>query len=215
MFRHQTRKVKILFAFADAFFAILAFALAYYIREYARLPGVLHSHPVFFLTPGVTSLILAFCILTWAGTGYWLDVYGKLGSARIPMILADAARQVGLCGLGLVVLVYSARTDTSRFLLGVFVATSWLFLVVFRIAARSFVDSVSRKLGAERNVFIVGLSDTALAHARSLESYHGHGVRVVGFASPPGIDSPPASVQLERSYRVHPLDDLRGCWPAT
>ncbi len=210
MFRHQTRKVKILFAFADAFFAALAFTLAYNIREYAHLPDILHSHPVFFLTPGVLSLILAFCILTWAGTGYWLDVYAKLGSARIPMILADAARQVGLCGLGLVVLVYSARTDTSRFLLGSFVAMSWLFLVVFRIAARGFVDSVSRKLGAERNVFIVGLGDTALTHARSLEGYHGHGVRVLGFAAPPGVPATPQSITLERSYRVHPLDDLRG-----
>ncbi len=210
MFRSQGRKLKILFAFADALFAALAFILAYNIRESAHLPDVLHSHPVFFLTPGVYSLILAFCVLAWAGTGYWLDVYGKLGSARIPVILADAVRQVGLCGLGLVVLVYSARTDTSRFLLGAFVALSWVFLVTFRVTARNFISRVGQWLGAERNVFIVGLSETALAHARSLESYHGHGVRVLGFAAPPGTDLAPAWIELERRYRVHPLDDLRG-----
>jgi len=204
MFRSQTRKLKILFGFADAVLTFAAFTLAYNVREYA------HLERVFFLTPDVYTLLLGFCLIVSAGTGYWLDVYGKPGSVRIRVILADSSRQVGISGIALIVLVYGARTDTSRFFLGLFIATSWFFLVAFRIAARNFVDSVSRKLGAERNVFIVGLSETALAHARSLESYHGHGVRVLGFAAPPGTDLAPAWIELERRYRVHPLDDLRG-----
>src|SRR5215469_2173694 len=169
MFRSQTRKLKTLFGFADAVLTFAAFTLAYNVREYA------HLERVFFLTPDIRILLAGFCIVVWAGTGYWLDVYGKPEFVRIRVILADTFRQVGISGLALVVLVYGARTDTSRFFLGLFIATSWVFLVIFRIAARSFVDSVSRKIGAERNVFIVGLTDTALAHARSLESYHGHG----------------------------------------
>ena len=202
MFRSQTRKLKILFGVADAVLTFAAFTLAYDIREY------LHLRHDFFLKPDVHALLLVFSILTWAATGYRLDVYGKLDSVRIPVILADSLRQAAICGLAMIVLVYVARTDTSRFFLGLFVATNWVFLVVFRIAARRFVDSVSRRLGAERNVFIVGLGDNALAHAQSLEGYHGHGVRVLGFAAPPGAGPAAAAVELERRYPVHALDDL-------
>ena len=204
MFRHQTRKLKILFAFPDALLTLAAFTLAYNVREIAHLR---HN---FFLKPDVYTLLLVFCLVTWAAVGYRLDVYGKLEAARIRVILSDSLRQASICGLALIVLVYAARTDTSRFFLGLFTLTNWIFLLVFRIAARSFISNVSRKLGAERNVFIVGLGDAALAHGRSLESYHGHGVRILGFVAPPGAASTPDSVTLDRTYRVFPLDELRG-----
>jgi exopolysaccharide biosynthesis polyprenyl glycosylphosphotransferase len=203
MFRSQTRKLKILFGLADAVLVFAAFTLAYDVREYARLR---HN---FFLKPDVYALLLVFSILMWAATGYRLDVYGKLDSVRTRVVLADSLRQAAICGLAMIVLVYVARTDTSRFFLGLFIATSWVFLLLFRIAARPFVDSLSRKIGAARNVFIVGLGEAALAHARRLEGYHGHGVRVLGFAAPPGVASQPDCIRLEHSYPVHPLDDLR------
>lgn len=206
MFRHQTRKLKILFAFADALFTLAAFALAYNIREFPRFA---HFRHVFYLKPDVYALLLVFCLAAWAAVGYRLDVYGKLEAARIRVILADSLRQAFICGLGLIVLVYAARTDTSRFFIALFTLMDWVFLVVFRIAARNFVSHVSRQLGAERNIFIVGLGEAALAHARSLESYHGHGARILGFVAPPGAGSPPDSVTLERTYRVFPLDELR------
>ncbi len=203
MFRSQTRKLKILFAFVDALFTLAAFALAYNLRSYAHLR---HN---FFLKPDVSTLLLVFATLTWAAVGYRLDVYGKLESVRIRVIFADSLRQAAICGLALIVLVYGARTDTSRFFLGLFVGLNWFLLLVFRIAARNFVTHVSRKMGAERNIFIVGLGEAALAHGRSLESYHGHGARIIGFVSPPGSASAPASIELERRYRVFPVEELR------
>ena len=203
MFRSQTRKLKILFGFADILLTAAAFTLAYNVREYAHLPRT------FFLTSQVHTLLLGFCLITWAGVGYWLDVYGKLESVRIRVILADSFRQSGVSGLALVVLIYTARLDTSRLFLGLFIGSSWLFLISFRVAARNFVSWVSRELGAERNIFIVGLGDAAIALARSLEQFHGHGVRILGFVAPPGDLSPHSAVELERTYRVFPLDELR------
>jgi exopolysaccharide biosynthesis polyprenyl glycosylphosphotransferase len=203
MFRSRTRKLKILFGFGDAILTAAAFTVAYGVREYLPLKRV------FFLTPDVHTLLLGFCLLAWVGFGYWLDVYGKLESVRLRVILGDSIRQVGLGSVALVLLVYTARLDTSRSFLGLFVAASWLFLICFRVAARSCFSWVSRELGAERNVFIVGLGNGAMALARSLEEFHGHGVRILGFIAPPGEHSPPATVQLERTYRVFPLEDLR------
>lgn len=207
MFRHQTRKLKILFAFADALLTLTAFALAYNIREF---PHFAHFRHVFYLKPDVYTLLLVFCLVTWAAVGYRLDIYGKLEAARIRVVLADSLRQAAICGLALIVLVYAARTDTSRFFLGLFVAMNCAFLIVFRTAARNFVSYVSRKLGAERNIFIVGLGEPALAHARSLETWEGHGARILGFVAPPGAESPPDSIELQRTYPVFPLEELRG-----
>lgn len=203
MFRSQTRKLKILFGFVDGILTALAFALAYNVRQYS--PFKLQ----FFLTPDVYTLLLCFCLLTWVGFGYWLDVYGKLESVRGPVVLADSFRQVGFSGLALVVLVYAAKLDISRAFLGLFIVASWFFILAFRIAGRNLVSWASREMGAERNVFIVGLGEAALDLARGLEHYHGHGIRILGFVAPPGPEPPPGPVELERTYRVIALDDLR------
>jgi hypothetical protein len=100
VFRSQTRKLKILFGFADAVLTAVAFTFAYDVREYLPL-----THQ-FFLTPDVHTLLLGFCLLTWVGFGFRFNVYGKLEFVRIRVILADSIRQVGSGALALVVLIY-------------------------------------------------------------------------------------------------------------
>lgn len=202
MFRSQKRKLKIVFGFADAILTAAAFTLAYNVREYSPL-----THQ-FFLTPDVRTLLLGFCLLTWVGTGYWLDVYGKLEAGRLGVILADSFRQVGSSALALLVLVVAAKLDISRVFLGLFIVTSWFLLVWFRIATRNLVTRVSHRLGAERNIFIVGLGERAIALARSLEEHHGHGARILGFLAPPG-EPYAATVRAAHAYKVYALEDLR------
>ncbi len=203
MFQSRRRKLKILFGFADAILTAAAFLLAYRVREF--LP---FDHR-FFLTRGVMTPLLGFCVATWVVFGYWLDVYGKLESVRIRVILGDSFRQVGWSGLTLVVLVFATKLDISRFFLSLFIGTSWLCLIWFRIASRNLVSFISRKLGVERNIFIVCVGASAEKLARGLEEYHGHGVRILGFIAPPEELSPPATIRLERTYPVFPLDELR------
>lgn len=203
MFQSRRRKLKILFGFADAFLTVCAFLLAYRVREY--LPFYFE----FYLLPNVFIPLLSFCVVVWVAVGYWLDVYGKLESVRIRVILDDSTRQVGLCGLAMIVVVFEARLDLSRFFLGLFMVTSWLFLVVFRIASRNLVSFIGHKLGVERNIFVVGVGLAAEKLARGLEEYHGHGVRILGFIAPPEELSPPESIRLQRTYSVYPLEELR------
>ncbi len=203
MFRSQRRKLKILFGFADSLLTAAAFGLAYRVREYLPL-----EHQ-FFLTPDVIAPLLAFCIVIWFSAGYWLDVYGKLESVRVRAILRDSFRQAGWGGLALIVLVFGVKLDISRFFLTLFIFTSWFCLTAFRIASRNLVSSISRAMHVERNIFIVGVGAEAEALGRSLEEYHGHGVRILGFIATPEEPPGPDTMRLERNYSVFPLKDLR------
>lgn len=203
MFRSQTRKLKVVFGLADALLTALAFTLAYNVREYLPLKNR------FFLVPDERTLLLGFCLLTWVAFGYRMNVYGKLESVRLRVIFFDSVRQVGASALALVVLVYAAKLNISRPFLGLFIVTSWIFLFWFRIAARNLVAIVSREMGAERNVFIVGVGPAARALAQSLEEFHGHGVRILGFIAPSGEERSLTAITIQRPYRVFPLSDLR------
>ena len=203
MFRSQRRRLKVLFGFADALLTAIAFGLAYRVREF------LPFDREFYLTRNVGPPLLAFAILTWVFLGYWLDVYGKLESIRIRAILRDSVRQAGWGGLALVVLVYGLKLDISRFFLGLFIIASWVCLTWFRIASRNWVAAISRRLHVERNILIVGVGPAAEALGQSLEEYHGHGVRILGFIATPEEGPAPPAIRLERSYRVYPLGDLQ------
>ena len=105
--------------------------------------------------------------------------------------------------------VFGVKLDISRFFLTLFIFTSWFCLTAFRIASRNLVSSISRTLHVERNIFIVGVGAEAEALGRSLEEYHGHGVRILGFIATPEEPSAPDMIRLERNYTVFPLKDLR------
>ncbi|MEP6716580.1 MAG: sugar transferase, partial [Terriglobia bacterium] len=165
----------------------------------------LHLSNQFYLRPEVKGVLFVFSILTWVGMGYWLNVYGKLDAARIGVILRDSFRQVGYGALALFALiVFGLRLEypLSRPFLGIFIVSSWLFLVAFRIAVRNMIPLVSREFGAERHIVIVGLGERAMRLKRSLEEYREQGVRILGFLAPRGQTA-------DLPYPVFPLEDLR------
>ena len=172
MFRNHERKWKILFGFVDAFLTAAAFALAYELRQ--SLPLSLQ----FFLLPEMRTALLAFCVFTWVVSGYWLNVYARFDSVVVGRILRDSFRQAGCGALALIILVFIVKLDISRVFLGGFVVLSWALLVAFRLSARSFMPSISRHFGAERNVFIVGTGARALHLARNLEPYRRYGLEI-------------------------------------
>jgi exopolysaccharide biosynthesis polyprenyl glycosylphosphotransferase len=204
MFRNHERKWKILFGFVDAFLTAAAFALAYELRQ--SLPLSLQ----FFLLPGMRAALLAFCVVTWVVSGYWLNVYARFDSVVVSRILRDSFRQAGCGALALIILVFSVKIDISRVFLGGFVVLSWTLLVAFRLSARTFMPSISRHFGAERNVFIVGTGQRARDLARSLEPYRRYGLEILGFLA---VSSPKEQGEIEiekgERYPVFPLDDLR------
>jgi exopolysaccharide biosynthesis polyprenyl glycosylphosphotransferase len=206
MFRSQQRKRKILFGLSDVVLTAAAFELAYGFRRWLPLSNE------FFLLPEVKDLLLCFSVLTWVAAGHWIDVYSRPDATRIRAILRDSARQVGYGALALFVfIVFGLRLEyqISRPFLATFIFTSWFFLAGFRIAVRNLIPALSREFGLKRYILVVGLGARAERLARTLESYYGDGIRIVGFLAPPDAAPVPASITLDREYPVLPLDTLR------
>ena len=209
MFRSQQRKTKILFGLSDALLTAAAFEIAYRLRQ------SLHLDHVFFLPDDKKNLLLASAVLIWVTVGYWLNVSGKLDSARIRAILRECFRQVVYSAVAFVLFVvfgHILEIPLARGFLFSFIAISWFFLASFRIAARNLVPLLGN--GTKRNILIVGLGERAVRLAQTLGTYYEQGVRITGFLAPPGEfaergTASPAVNPAGQGYPVFPVEDLR------
>ena len=201
MFGREQRKAKLLFGLSDVCLAALAFALAMAIRSRLR------TGLDFGLSLQERVLLLGFSTFSWVVIGYWINVYGKLDSARVRTILMDSFRQTSYGALALVVLVYGLKMSPSRLFMALYLFLTWLLLTGFRLAVRNTIPAVRRQFGVLRYVLIVGVGDRARRLAGNLEGYYDYGLRIIGFMA--GEDEPaPAMIQMMREYRVFPLEDL-------
>lgn len=200
MFSNQHRKAKLLFGLADILLAALAFAAAYKTRLALALENS------FYFSAERTALVLGLCILSLVLTGYWLEVYGRLGTGERRIVLRDSVRQCGYGAIGLIFCEFALRLDLSRPFLFLFVVYAWVLLVLFRLGAGRLVGVIRREFGTLRYVMVVGLSERALRLGRALESARDQGVRLRGFLAE--SDFAVGEVHLADTYPVRPLADL-------
>jgi exopolysaccharide biosynthesis polyprenyl glycosylphosphotransferase len=198
MFSNQHRKAKLLFGLSDIVLVALAFQSAYWTRLSLSLSNS------FFFTTERCALILGLCILNWVLVGYWLDVYGNLGTGEPRVVVGDALRQCVYGAAGLVLFQFALRLDLSRPFIIFFTAYIWVLLVVFRIGARRLVGMVRREFGALRYVVIVGVSDRAIRLAKVLETERDQGVRLRAFFAASADDSGAAIA----NHPIYPLAEL-------
>jgi len=200
VFTNQHRKAKLLFGLADILLAALAFEAAYQTRLALSLQND------FYFSGERTALVLGLCVLTLVLTGYWLEVYGRLGTGERRVVLADSLRQCGYGAVGLVFCEFALRLDLSRPFLFLFVVYVWILLISFRLGARRLVGVIRREFGSLRYVMVVGLGERALRLGGALEAARDQGVRLRGFLS----DQPSIAteVQLGSTYPVRPLEEL-------
>ena len=200
MFSNQHRKAKLLFGLSDILLTTLAFEAAYETRLALSL-----AH-TFYFSGERKALVLGLCLLTMVLTGYWLQVYGRLGTSERKVVLSDSLRQSGYAAIGLIFLEFALRLDLSRPFLFLYVGYSWLLLLSFRLGARRLVGFIRREFGSLRYVMVVGVSQRALRLGRALEAASDQGVRLRGFLYEGASSYPP--VQLVAQYSVRPLADL-------
>ncbi len=200
MFSNQHRKAKLLFGLADILLAALAFEAAYRTRLALALSNT------FYFSGERKALVLGLCVLTLVLTGYWLQVYGRLGTGERKVVLSDSLRQSGYAAVGLIFCEFALRLDLSRPFLFLYIAYVWVLLVTFRLGANRLVGVIRREFGSLRYVMVVGVSERALRLGRALEEAHDQGVRLRGFLSAGAL--PMSEVQLAATYPVRPLADL-------
>ncbi len=201
MFSHQHRKAKLLFGLSDIVLVALAFEAAYQTRLSLTL-----SHTFFFSTEK-KALVLGLCVVTWVAVGYWLDIYGNLGSGELRVVLKDSLRQSAYAVLGLIVAEFALRLDLSRPFISFITVYTWALLLVFRIGARPLLGIIRREFGALRYVVVVGIGERARKLGQSLEAAYDQGIRLRGFVAPEEASAYPA-VALTRNYPVHALTQL-------
>src|ERR1035437_3368533 len=187
----RPRKARVLFGLSDIILAALAFEAAYQTR------AVLPLEHTFYLTVERLALVLGFALVAWVAIGLWLGVYEKLDSGHPRVILRDTARQCASGALCLVLFEYVLRLDLSRFFLGLFSASAWVLLLLFRLTAGRVVGVIRREFAAPHYVMVVGTGVRAVRMARGLEQSGEYAIRLRGFLSETA--DAPAQIQLRAS----------------
>jgi FlaA1/EpsC-like NDP-sugar epimerase len=194
MFSRQRRKARAVFGLGDVVFTAVAFELAYQIRVY--LPFELE----FFIIPPVKALVLGFSILAWLIAGFWLAIYDRIDPRDPRIVLRDVFWQSAYAGIAVVLFEYSLRLDLSRVFLGLFLAFSFVFVLLFRlIAGRA-------QLAEPSHALVVGCGERGRRLGATLDRSAQDDVRLQGFLA---VDEDcPESIQLKRRYPVFPLSEL-------
>jgi len=191
-----------LYLAADAALALASFALAHWVRAH------LVARPLFPLSgyPWIVPLAAGLSV----GAGLVLGIYGEIEEERLGRAFLDPI-QVGLASTTLLfALTFAFKLDyISRLLLGFYAAFDLAAMILFRLVARRFSDSLRQAVGGVRHVLLVGDTPQALEIARTIETNEKRGIRLLGFAQvAPAAPERPSPSRFGRSYPVYRLDQL-------
>lgn len=151
MFSYQRKRVRLLFAVADALLTAGAFEAAYHTRTKLDLT-------LFYLNPRPHFLLVVFCMIVWVALGSRQRVYEYLDSAKTPQVLTHAFRQCLFGGTLVVLLQYLLHLDhpLSRSFLGLFFAYDFLLLCLLRWQSRHLIGAFQRGFGSPYHLVLVG-----------------------------------------------------------
>ena len=197
MFNRHFRKVRLLFALTDVAVISVAFVAAYQTRL------LLHFERAFYIDFPIAVLLLLVSALCWVAIGYWFNIYEKLDSAHLSVILRDTFRQCALGTVCVVMAQYFLRLDLSRPFVAFFGIDCWILLCLFRINAGSWIGVVRRRFGTAHFIIVVGTGENARRLGKALEQSEIYGVRLTGF-----LGDQPGSITLSKDYPIHPMSEL-------
>jgi exopolysaccharide biosynthesis polyprenyl glycosylphosphotransferase len=197
VFSRHYRKVKVLFGLTDLAVIAVAFIAAYQTR--VRL----HFERAFYIEVPTAALLLLIAAVCWVAIGYWLNIYEKLDSAHLRVILRDTFRQCALGTICLVLAQYFIRLDLSRPFVALFAVYSWMLLCLFRINAGSWIGAVRRQFGTAHYIMVVGTGENACRLGHALEQSSHYGIRLVGF-----LDEEPGEITLSKPYPIFSIAKL-------
>ncbi len=172
MFAHHRKKIRLLFAAADALLTIAAFEAAYFTRVSLTLERL------FFLRLRTHILLVVFCAAVWIALGSLQRVYEYLDSTNPKRLLMNVVRQSVAGTILIVVFQYLLRLDPplSRSFLFLFFIYDSLLLALFRWSSPYLVGAFQRGFGTPYHLVIVGDEDKASSLARQL--CHGSPFRI-------------------------------------
>jgi exopolysaccharide biosynthesis polyprenyl glycosylphosphotransferase len=164
VFAHHRKKIRLLFAIADAFLTAVAFQLAYFTRTHITLERV------FFLAPHTYVLLVCYCALVWVALGSLQRVYDYLDSANPRRLVANTIRQCVFGIVSVILFQYLLRLDPplSRSFLSLLFVYSFVLLALFRWTSPQLIGAFQRGFGSPYHIVIVGGEAKARGLARQL-----------------------------------------------
>jgi exopolysaccharide biosynthesis polyprenyl glycosylphosphotransferase len=159
VFAHHRKKIRLLFALADALLTALAFEAAYHTRVHLNLQFV------FFLHLQTHVLLLIYCAVVWVALGSFQRLYEYLDSASPARLVKNTLRQAVFGTLLVIVFQYLLRLDPplSRSFLFLLFFYDFVLLAAFRWSSPQLIGAFQRGFGSPYHIVIVG--DRARASA--------------------------------------------------
>lgn len=162
MFSHQRKKIRLLFAVADAAITVIAFEAAYGTRVRLSLERV------FFLPADTHVLLLGLCAVVWVALGALQRVYEYLASASPVRVLGNTLRQCAIGTILIIITQYLMRLDLSRSFLSFFFLYDFFLSALFRWFSPRLVGAFQRGFGTAYHIVIVGNEPKASNLAQNL-----------------------------------------------
>lgn len=126
------------------------------------------------------SILYGVFPLVWVSFMQFFSVYDGRRNLRIVDELTSITLSGMLAGISLAGILYLSYRDVSRFLFVVFMITTYLTLLFWRIPARQWYQWRNRKLGRIRRVLIVGAGIVGREVETQMQKYQ-QSILVVGF----------------------------------
>lgn len=205
MFARHNKMIGGLYLLADALLAVSSFALATWIRSH-----IVTSRPLYPLANYFWIVPLAAGL--WIGVGLVLGIYREIREEEFRRAFTDPFKVTLVATTLLFAFTYAFKLEyISRLLLGLYAATDFAVMVLFRLVARRLGEPLRSTFAGFRQFLVVGKTPGALEIARAIEANEKRGMRLFGFAHlgpAPAQEIQPGETGLGRAYPLYSLDHL-------
>ncbi|MFQ5707564.1 MAG: sugar transferase [bacterium] len=173
----------------DALVIMIAFVVSYFISLYIRHVYQLGemAHAIAYNWEGLVFFARKNAILIFSYIPIWLILLTKQGSykdmrtksvAKEILILLKAGA-LATVSLGSLIFLFK-MTLTSRLFIGIYSATTILFLIVAKFLLNEFLEYIHKKGLNQINLLIVGTGKRAREFIREVRSHANWGLQIVG-----------------------------------
>jgi exopolysaccharide biosynthesis polyprenyl glycosylphosphotransferase len=178
MLRRFSVNFAIFSIFMDVVIIVLMLWLTTYVRaqEFLDLPFIKDLRQPIILPP----ILYVIFPVVWVAIMQMFSVYDGRKNLRIVDDLTSLTLSSLLAGISLAGILYLSYRDISRFLFILFMSSTFLVLLLWRIPARQLYKWRNQKLGRIRRVLIIGAGIVGREVETQMRKYS-QGITVVGF----------------------------------
>lgn len=169
--KRKTRITAVVLAILEIALTALDFVIAFAIRRVLPLQREIYPFSDY------AKFILVILIF-WVLIAALLDAYRIVERQENILSVRKAAQQVVIGGAVISILEVSLKLDVSRSLLGIFLVLNFLTLSLFRVSSKRLRRAVRKRFGGFQYFIVVGLSDEALAIARTIHDHEVLGAKL-------------------------------------